>query len=285
MKQFKNYLVAVCISVFAFSAVIYTSCQKNPTCSSVCQNGGYCANGICRCPSGYYGTSCQYSKITYYNNTFTTISLSIFKKYGKNYPAYYPLIPDTLIYLPPNQTVDYYGIPTVPGKPNVTGDTAIAVVYTYGPVGPTGHPKTDTMFGERVNWDTIKTAFVATGTVNVNLDVRTDYFFLQIKNMDQGNLDVINVNSGFVNWWDTIAHTSGAKPLFYSGYYYVKDDGAVHNIGYFGYHPLSNVSFTAADTIYTTIPPIVDSVVLFWGSTPVSCGLPGTVNQSFLWQL
>jgi len=35
------------------------SCKKDPCDSTVCHNGGYCANGQCVCPQGYTGADCS----------------------------------------------------------------------------------------------------------------------------------------------------------------------------------------------------------------------------------
>jgi hypothetical protein len=43
-----------------FTAVAYTSCRKTDECAGmVCKNGGICNNGICKCPAGYEGNTCE----------------------------------------------------------------------------------------------------------------------------------------------------------------------------------------------------------------------------------
>lgn len=46
---------------FAFTlCVVVTSCSKKDPCEDIiCQNGGTCENGDCKCPVGYEGNLCQ----------------------------------------------------------------------------------------------------------------------------------------------------------------------------------------------------------------------------------
>ncbi len=59
MKLWKHSL----ITAFAFfgisTTVLYTSCEKDSCNDLVCRNGGSCAEGFCRCPTGYEGTECE----------------------------------------------------------------------------------------------------------------------------------------------------------------------------------------------------------------------------------
>lgn len=49
------------ILVFALalgSLFVFDACRKDPCKNIVCYNGGYCANGLCNCPTGYTGSDC-----------------------------------------------------------------------------------------------------------------------------------------------------------------------------------------------------------------------------------
>lgn len=45
-----------------FAIITLGSCEKDPCESTVCLNGGYCANGECVCPDGYTGADCSQQK-------------------------------------------------------------------------------------------------------------------------------------------------------------------------------------------------------------------------------
>ena len=166
MKQTKVFLFAVVVSLSAFCAVIYSSCQKDATCAGFCMNGGTCVNGECRCVSGFTGLQCQFSKIVYYNGTFTTLTLLFSTK-----------VIDTI---PPFQTKELYGIP---------GDTARVLAYTYGPNGNDG-----VVMGDSVKWDSVKTAFSPKGIQPVYFDCSSKYFFLRMMKTTTGAVNVTSVN-------------------------------------------------------------------------------------------
>lgn len=102
-KSYKYAIISALITLFIFSAAIYTSCKKdcaatkclnggscnndkcvcptyfsgnnceinNDPCRSVtCQNGGACAGGTCSCPVGSTGTFCEKVYRNSYNNTY-----------------------------------------------------------------------------------------------------------------------------------------------------------------------------------------------------------------------
>ena len=59
MKFWKITLLTSLLFAAVVSAVFYTSCTQD-TCNHVtCFNGGSCGNGVCRCPTGYEGPTCQ----------------------------------------------------------------------------------------------------------------------------------------------------------------------------------------------------------------------------------
>ncbi|MBK9678062.1 MAG: calcium-binding EGF-like domain-containing protein [Saprospiraceae bacterium] len=50
----KNFLLYVTLA-FALT-LLMTSCSKKDPCEDIiCQNGGTCENGDCKCPAGYEG--------------------------------------------------------------------------------------------------------------------------------------------------------------------------------------------------------------------------------------
>ncbi|MBX2909814.1 MAG: calcium-binding EGF-like domain-containing protein [Chitinophagales bacterium] len=60
LKNLLTYLFCtVLLGVLSFSI---SGCKKddtNPCGTKVCQNGGYCQNGSCACPSGFSGPNCE----------------------------------------------------------------------------------------------------------------------------------------------------------------------------------------------------------------------------------
>ncbi len=56
MKKLILLVTLCCVAVF--SSLLF-SCQKDACADVKCQHGGTCSNGICKCPTGYEGTSCE----------------------------------------------------------------------------------------------------------------------------------------------------------------------------------------------------------------------------------
>ncbi|RYZ40096.1 MAG: hypothetical protein EOP49_29790 [Sphingobacteriales bacterium] len=71
MRLLKNMAFAGLMTLGAFSAVTYTSCNKDECKDVECQNGGTCSGGNCVCPSGYEGTSCETLSIVKFAKTWT----------------------------------------------------------------------------------------------------------------------------------------------------------------------------------------------------------------------
>jgi len=46
----------------SITTLTLNSCKKDPCDSTICLNGGYCANGSCVCPEGYTGADCSQQK-------------------------------------------------------------------------------------------------------------------------------------------------------------------------------------------------------------------------------
>jgi hypothetical protein len=59
MKSIRNIALSAFLTLGAFGAVTYTSCNKDECKDVVCQNGGTCVDGRCQCTAGYEGSNCE----------------------------------------------------------------------------------------------------------------------------------------------------------------------------------------------------------------------------------
>lgn len=59
MKSIRNIAFSAILTIGAFSAITYTSCNKDECKDVVCKNGGTCVSGKCSCATGYEGTNCE----------------------------------------------------------------------------------------------------------------------------------------------------------------------------------------------------------------------------------
>ena len=59
MKLWKHTMITAIAFFGITSTVLYTSCEKDACLELKCKNGGSCADGFCRCPTGYEGTECE----------------------------------------------------------------------------------------------------------------------------------------------------------------------------------------------------------------------------------
>jgi hypothetical protein len=59
MKLWKNTLISAMAFMGISSTVLYTSCEQDSCLDLVCKNGGSCADGFCRCQTGFEGTECE----------------------------------------------------------------------------------------------------------------------------------------------------------------------------------------------------------------------------------
>jgi hypothetical protein len=203
MRRTPIYLLFCFFLLSIFCVVLYSACNKDAHCSGTCLNGGSCTQGICRCVSGFSGQNCEFSSITYANNTRTTLTLKFLSHSGKVVAS------DTVA---PFSTLQY---------PGYLGDTAIVHAYTYGPTG-----NNNTVWGDTLKFDTVRTVFSANGTTNVNFNYGFGHFFLRIYNNTVNTITQINVNMSYTGVYhgDTVISSAVSVP---------GGVGVLNNIGYF----------------------------------------------------
>lgn len=69
MKIIRQIALTALVTMGMFTTVLYTGC-KDKCGKTTCQNGGTCENNICKCPTGYSGTSCETSWTSEYIGTY-----------------------------------------------------------------------------------------------------------------------------------------------------------------------------------------------------------------------
>lgn len=69
-----SVFIAAMAAIFSLLSIVYVSCTKvgsAPACNGViCQNGGYCKSGHCKCPAGYEGSTCGTLSVKRYFGTW-----------------------------------------------------------------------------------------------------------------------------------------------------------------------------------------------------------------------
>ncbi len=65
MKNLKQLFFGAAIALTSLTVVI-TSCTKDECEDVVCLNNGTCDSGVCLCPTGYQGTTCENQSIDKY---------------------------------------------------------------------------------------------------------------------------------------------------------------------------------------------------------------------------
>ena len=59
MKLIKQIAFGAMLTISAFCAVVYSSCNKDKCKDVSCDNSGVCSGGNCTCPIGVTGTNCE----------------------------------------------------------------------------------------------------------------------------------------------------------------------------------------------------------------------------------
>jgi hypothetical protein len=83
MNFIKNIALSALLTIGAFGAVMYTSCNKDECKDVTCLNGGTCSGGNCVCLAGYEGVSCETLSATKFVGTWNVSEPSC----GGNYPT------------------------------------------------------------------------------------------------------------------------------------------------------------------------------------------------------
>jgi len=223
MKNTKLILLMSIVTVTVFCTVAFTACTKKVTCSSVyCRNNGVCTNGSCVCPTGFSGSFCEVGAttyISYINNTFTPITLSI---NGASQV------------IPVGQSVAISG---------TYGTVATGTATTSGSASSLGIDIGGGVIGLAINW-AINDTFppVATDTLKNPLGVGATYFFLRMAN--KSGLNIINYTVD-----NTLADSTAQEVT-------VPNTGITYNLGYYLASPSSNVLATLSNgsSVSASIP-------------------------------
>src|SRR5271157_1742979 len=87
MKPIRNILLTCCLTLAAFSIVIYTACNKNKCRKVICINNGVCYGGNCVCPIGFEGARCEVLSRDKFIFTYNGSDLCSISKEYREYPV------------------------------------------------------------------------------------------------------------------------------------------------------------------------------------------------------
>ncbi len=167
MKQFKLFLLTAFITISAFGALIYSSCRKDKCKGVTCQNGGTCNDGSCVCPSGYSGNFCENSSITYTNDTYTPINITV---------------GGSAAVINAGTSVSFIG---------AAGTAVNVTAYTSGTTS------TGSQVGDLISWSFTDNFPTDGDALTEPLDVSAAYFYLYMKNTNASeSINAIYVNYG-----------------------------------------------------------------------------------------
>ena len=234
MNKLRTFLLTTFVCLSLSTALIYTSCNKATCTGIVCENNGTCSNGVCTCPSGFSGTFCETaasSVITFRNNTFTPVSITI-NGVGQTIPV--------------GGTVAYTGL---------YGTIASGGASTSSST-PFGINTADGTLGSVIVWNK-NIPFPVSDTLRDTLNVGRSYFFLRLVN---------NSAYGIIDYYVNYAFEYGS--YYYDAT--IPNDGRTYDMGYYLAYSSSNVQtqnsksgvvwkavtlpFTENQTVTVTIP-------------------------------
>lgn len=70
MKFWKHSIITALAFFGIASTVLFTACEEDSCLKLTCKNGGSCADGYCRCPSGFEGSECETKSATKFLGRF-----------------------------------------------------------------------------------------------------------------------------------------------------------------------------------------------------------------------
>ena len=223
MKQFKTLFLTAIVTLSAFATIIYTSCKKDPCSGVTCQNGGSCDNGSCTCLSGYSGTYCQNSSISFTNDAFTTMNITVNGSTSS---------------VDPGQTIAFVGGEGT--NANVTANTA---AYT----------SSGAQVGEMVNL-AFSTSFPTDGDLNSQLmDIPASYFYLDLNNATAEYFNTVYVNYGTSAQTADYISVPNTGVSYGIGYYFAYSGTEVYATSpsyYWYYYPTIPNTLNAYVTVY-----------------------------------
>ena len=77
MNFIKNVALSAFLTIGAFGAVMYTSCNKDECKDVTCLNGGTCSGGNCVCTTGYEGINCETAMRTKFIDSWTASDMEV----------------------------------------------------------------------------------------------------------------------------------------------------------------------------------------------------------------
>ncbi len=200
MKNSRYAIMAALFTFLAFASVTYTSCKKDPCAVYSCQNNGTCSDGKCVCPSGYVGVHCENlapSIVMLRNNAKLSMSVTI---------------GDTSKIIPAGGSMPFFGL----WGSDYYASTNISPIYYNGQ-----------SYGNYVSFN-VYVVFPQGGFMTQDIDVPSQYFFLQVINTSANTITSANINQNAGNGsYDYGLNITAGNSPYALGYYYAYSNSTV----------------------------------------------------------
>ncbi len=196
MNRYNCVIFSAAFALLTFTSLAYISCTKDKCANYTCNNNGVCADGKCICTSQFTGVHCDDLATTYlvfknHAKTTLTLSLSTFN--------------DSVKTVAPGATVTF----------SVSSSQSLNVYVTTGNFYFNG-----ALAGRDIGWYMpINTPI--SGSQTIDIDVPTDYYYLQVVNSSSYNITTLQELS--TNYNITIPNDGKTYGI---GYYY----GVLNNL-------------------------------------------------------